>query len=277
MPNPSTGQLLRRLAAAFITSFVALTIIFLARFAAGQLPGLQERGAPTGAMADAVLFALPFIAALTIPMAVLVAVLWVFTRLGSAGRLPVAGDEHARVRQLLLPVLCASAGIAAVSLVLNTTVLPRANAQLSGVLAGSPSLPSDRTMMMGELRAAARSARAEATSGGLARAVAYEVEIQKKYALAAACVALALLGGVLALRFPRGGIALVAAASLAVFGGYYVCVVAGEALADRLLLSPFAAMWMANALLVALALLVARAHWWPGTPRGAGSLAVGGS
>ena len=39
---------------------------------------------------------------------------------------------------------------------------------------------------------------------------------------------------------------LVIGASLAVFGLYYVGLIAGETLADKLILSPFVAMWLAN-------------------------------
>ena len=69
---------------------------------------------------------------------------------------------------------------------------------------------------------------------------------------------------------------LVIGASYAVFGTYYVCLIAGESLADRLIVSPFVAMWMANALLLAAALLFV---WWSRrrhAPRGAESLAIGG-
>jgi lipopolysaccharide export system permease protein len=76
----------------------------------------------------------------------------------------------------------------------------------------------------------------------------YEVEIQKKFALAAACVVFVLLGAPIALRFPRGGVGLVIGVSLVVFSLYYVGLIAGETLADKLILSPFWAMWMANVL-----------------------------
>lgn len=76
----------------------------------------------------------------------------------------------------------------------------------------------------------------------------YEVEIQKKFALAAACVVFVLFGAPIALRFPRGGVGLVIGVGLVSFSLYYVCLVAGETLADKLILSPFWAMWAANAI-----------------------------
>jgi lipopolysaccharide export system permease protein len=76
----------------------------------------------------------------------------------------------------------------------------------------------------------------------------YETEIQKKFALAAACVVFVLLGAPLGIRFPRGGVGLVIGVSIVVFALYYVGLIVGEDLADKLILNPIVAMWMANAL-----------------------------
>ena len=70
-------------------------------------------------------------------------------------------------------------------------------------------------------------------------------------------VVLALAGAVIPLRFPRRGAGLVIGASGLVFTGYYMSLVAGESLADRLVIPPFLAMWMANAFLLAVAALLA--------------------
>jgi lipopolysaccharide export system permease protein len=103
------------------------------------------------------------------------------------------------------------------------------------------------------------------------------VEIQKKFALAAACLFLALAGAAISIRFPRGGLGLVVGASAVVFSVYYGSLLAGEALADQQVLSPLVAMWMANAFLLAVALLLA---WGPSRPDrtpGAETLVVDGS
>ena len=76
----------------------------------------------------------------------------------------------------------------------------------------------------------------------------YATEIQKKFALAAACAVFVLLGAPVGLRFPRGGVGMVLGVSVVVFGLYYIGLVAGEAAADRLVLSPFWGMWMTNVL-----------------------------
>jgi lipopolysaccharide export system permease protein len=88
------------------------------------------------------------------------------------------------------------------------------------------------------------------------RRAMYQVEIQKKYALAAACLVFALLGVPVAIRFARGGIGLVIAMSLAVFTIYYVGLIGGEELGNRQTISPFLAMWAANLLFTGVGLVV---------------------
>ena len=84
----------------------------------------------------------------------------------------------------------------------------------------------------------------------------YDVEIQKKFALSAACIVFVLIGAPIALRFPRGGVGLVIGVSLGVFAIYYVGLIAGESLADRAYLTPFWAMWAANVILTAVGLVL---------------------
>jgi lipopolysaccharide export system permease protein len=84
----------------------------------------------------------------------------------------------------------------------------------------------------------------------------YGVEIQKKFALAAACIVFVLIGAPIALRFPRGGVGLVIGVSLVVFAIYYVGLIAGESLADRAFLTPFWAMWAANVILTFVGLIL---------------------
>lgn len=84
----------------------------------------------------------------------------------------------------------------------------------------------------------------------------YRVEIEKKFAIATACLVFVLLGAPIALRFPRGGVGLTIGVSLGVFGLYYVGLLGGEALADRDLVGPGVAMWSTNILLASIGLLL---------------------
>ncbi len=74
------------------------------------------------------------------------------------------------------------------------------------------------------------------------------VEIHKKFALSFACLVFVLFGPPIALRFPRGGVGVTIGVSIGVFGLYYVCLMGGEALADKGLVPPSIAMWIANAI-----------------------------
>ena len=85
--------------------------------------------------------------------------------------------------------------------------------------------------------------RAQAIEASISR---YEVEIHKKYALAFACVVFVLLGAPLAVRFPRGGLGLVIAASSGIFAISWMGLIGGENLADRGIAPPAVAMWTPN-------------------------------
>jgi lipopolysaccharide export system permease protein len=87
----------------------------------------------------------------------------------------------------------------------------------------------------------------------------YEVEVQKKFALAAACVVLALLAAAIGGRASRISLWAQAPISLIVFAGYYVCIIMGEHLVDRSAISPALAMWSADIVVLVLAMLTLRA------------------
>jgi lipopolysaccharide export LptBFGC system permease protein LptF len=256
MPTPSPRQLLRRHAKPFVLSLVALTGLLLANQAVQRVPQLAERGMPTGVIAEVLLLSIPFTLALTIPMAVFISVAWVFNQLGKEGVLSRATRERDGFRRLVAPVLGAAAVVAMMTLVLNTQVIPRTNTLLKTAIVGTQQAPSDREMTVGELREAARTVQGSAGVDAAARAAAYQVEIHKKFALAAAIVLLALAGAAIPTRFPRGGIGLVIGASVLVFAGYFFSLTLGESLADRQAVSPWIAMWMANGALLGAALIL---------------------
>jgi len=87
-----------------------------------------------------------------------------------------------------------------------------------------------------------------------ARLSRYQVEIHKKLAIPAMCITLVLIGAPLALRFPRGGVGLVIGASAGIYGIYYVGLIGGESLADKLIITPFWAMWTPNLVMMVVGL-----------------------
>lgn len=82
----------------------------------------------------------------------------------------------------------------------------------------------------------------------------YLVEVHKKWAIAFACLPFALVGIVVALRFPRGGMGLVIGGAMGVFAVFWVGLTAGEALADKGILSPWFSMWAPDIILTLLGL-----------------------
>jgi lipopolysaccharide export system permease protein len=87
------------------------------------------------------------------------------------------------------------------------------------------------------------------------RAARFAVEVHKKWAISLACMSFVIIGIVMALRFPRGGIGLVIGGGLLVFSVHYVGLTAGESLADRGIISPWVAMWSPNIILTILGLI----------------------
>lgn len=81
------------------------------------------------------------------------------------------------------------------------------------------------------------------------RASVYAVELHKKYAIPAACIVFVLVGIPIAVRFPKGGVGLTLGAGFVIFGMFYVGLIGGESLANRLMISPFWAMWAPNVIL----------------------------
>lgn len=97
------------------------------------------------------------------------------------------------------------------------------------------------------------------------------VEIQKKFALSFACMVFVLFGPPIALRFPRGGVGVTIGVSIIVFGLYYICLMGGEALADKALLPATVAMWIANVIFgLAGIILLWRVESTTDTSRGGG-------
>jgi lipopolysaccharide export system permease protein len=82
------------------------------------------------------------------------------------------------------------------------------------------------------------------------------VEIEKKFAIATACVIFALLGAPIAFRFPRSGVGMTIGVSLGVFGVYYIGLVLGEEFARKGYLPATVAMWGTNVLLLLIGIVL---------------------
>lgn len=88
--------------------------------------------------------------------------------------------------------------------------------------------------------AASRARNVEAEIRGL------QVEMHKKFSIAAAALVFVLIGIPTALRFPGSGIGMVVGVSLTIFGIYYVGLIGGETLANSGYVRPLVSMWLTN-------------------------------
>lgn len=92
---------------------------------------------------------------------------------------------------------------------------------------------------------------------------AYQVEIHKKSSIPFACLLFALIGAPIGLLTRKGNIGLAAVISSALLTLYFVGVIQGEKLADRLFISPWWGMWGVNVLYGAVAAVLLWMLWRP--------------
>ncbi|MEX0927914.1 MAG: LptF/LptG family permease, partial [Balneolales bacterium] len=91
------------------------------------------------------------------------------------------------------------------------------------------------------------------------RIASFMVEVHKKFSLPVACFIFVMIGAPLGLLTRKGNLGVNALISILLFTYYWVCIIQGEKLADRLFISPFVGMWFANiTMLIAGLLLLAK-------------------
>ena len=93
----------------------------------------------------------------------------------------------------------------------------------------------------------------------LKREAQYMVEIHKKFSTAFACFVFILIGAPHGIMARKGGIGTGILYSLAFFVIYWICLIGGENLADRLIVSPELAMWISNVIIGVFGILLTRA------------------
>ena len=81
------------------------------------------------------------------------------------------------------------------------------------------------------------------------RQAQYWVEVHKKFSTGVACFIVVLIGAPLGIMARKGGIGTGIIYSIAFFVLYWVCLIGGENLADRLIVSPILAMGISNVII----------------------------
>ena len=126
--------LLRQLIPPLAFALAALTSFLLIQQIAKQLGNLVGKGLPAGVIIQVFALSIPFIVATTLPMAVLVAVLYAFTHLAADNEITAMKASGISVGRLLAPVLGGATLVAIMAFVWNDQVLPRSNHSLRMLL-----------------------------------------------------------------------------------------------------------------------------------------------
>ena len=115
----------------FVFALSALTSLMLLQYIARRFGDLVGRGLSWQVITEFFVLSIPFTVAMTLPMAVLVAVLYAFSRLASENEITALKAGGVSTRSLMRPALVASVVLAIVMLWFNDQVLSRANHELA--------------------------------------------------------------------------------------------------------------------------------------------------
>ena len=128
-----TRYLLRSMTGPFLFAFSLLTGLLFVNTVAQRLEDLVGKGLPKEIILEALALSLPHTIAVTLPMAILPAVLYAFSELATHSEIVAMSSGGVRPRSLFLPVLGFGALLTVVTFVFNDQVLPEANHQLKNL------------------------------------------------------------------------------------------------------------------------------------------------
>jgi len=126
--------LVRQFIPPLLFAFAAMTSIMLLNQVARRFGALVGKGLPWSVIGQVFLLCLPFIIAMTLPMAVLVAVLYTFSHLAADSEITAMRASGVSVVQLLRPMLLVGLLLTAFNFWFTDQVLPKSNAQLRNLL-----------------------------------------------------------------------------------------------------------------------------------------------
>ena len=112
-------------------ALTALTSILLLQYIGKHFGELVGKGLPTLVIAEFFGLSIPLTVALTLPMAVLVATLYAFSRLAAENEITALKASGVSLGGVLAPVLWAALGVTLVMIVFNDQILPRSNHRLA--------------------------------------------------------------------------------------------------------------------------------------------------
>jgi lipopolysaccharide export system permease protein len=112
-------------------ALTALTSILLLQYIGKHFGELVGKGLPTLVIAEFFGLSIPLTVALTLPMAVLVATLYAFSRLAAENEITALKASGVSLGSVIAPVLWAALGVTLVMIVFNDQILPRSNHRLA--------------------------------------------------------------------------------------------------------------------------------------------------
>src|SRR3989442_4038702 len=115
-------------------ALAALTFAMLVNQVAKQFGNFVGKGLPWGVIFEVFALSIPFIVAMTLPMAVLVAVLYTFSHLAADNEVTAMKASGISVGRILAPVLGGATLIGLIALLWNDQILPRSNHRLRTLL-----------------------------------------------------------------------------------------------------------------------------------------------
>jgi lipopolysaccharide export system permease protein len=128
-----TRYILREHLGPFTFALTALTSLMLLNFISRQFGELVGKGLPWSVIGEFFLLSIPFTVALTVPMSVLVAVLYAFSRLAAENEVTALRASGVSPWRLVGPAIAGGVVMSILLLAFNDQVLPRANHQLKSL------------------------------------------------------------------------------------------------------------------------------------------------
>lgn len=118
----------------FVYALSACTSILLLNQVAKRLPDLLGKGLPWTVIVEVFALSVPFLVAMTLPMAVLVTVLYTVSQLAAENEIAAFQAGGVSFGRLLRPLLVAGAAMTVVAFLFSDQVLPRSNHRLRALL-----------------------------------------------------------------------------------------------------------------------------------------------
>lgn len=129
-----TKYLIRAHTGPFLFAFSALTGLLFLNAVAQRMDDLVGKGLAWSVIGEFMLLSLPHTVALTLPMAILVSVLYTFSELTAANEITAMAAGGIRPLRILLPLLGVGTILAGVMFFFNDRVLPEANHRLKNLI-----------------------------------------------------------------------------------------------------------------------------------------------